>query len=224
MSESGPARPRQRFSGSQDQACRRQSRAFSCPRRLTSPVRQNAAEDAHWRSTTGLPTGKSSVRGLHEVAAPGARGVVCGLLCLAVPAAVGSSRAARVADRHDPRGPRRVIRDVWRQARATELVLGRAIRVGHNAVAMLMRRAGIQGRTRSPKRHGVSGGPTADDLVDRIFVREGPNQLWVTDITEHPTREGKLTPTTQHSYADESIGYLAVPRQILRSAGAYDWN
>ncbi|MDN5548761.1 MAG: IS3 family transposase, partial [Rhodococcus sp. (in: high G+C Gram-positive bacteria)] len=28
--------------------------------------------------------------------------------------------------------------------------------------------------------------------VKREFGREGPNQLWVTDITEHPTREGKI--------------------------------
>jgi hypothetical protein len=32
----------------------------------------------------------------------------------------------------------------------------------------------------------------ATDLVDRRFTREGVDQLWVTDITEHPTREGKL--------------------------------
>jgi hypothetical protein len=38
-----------------------------------------------------------------------------------------------------------------------ELVLGRSIRVGHNAVAMLMRRAGIAGRTGSPKRRGLPG-------------------------------------------------------------------
>jgi putative transposase len=25
-----------------------------------------------------------------------------------------------------------------------------------------------------------------------MFVRERPNQLWVTDITEHPSREGKV--------------------------------
>jgi putative transposase len=30
------------------------------------------------------------------------------------------------------------------------------------------------------------------DLVDRDFARPAPNQLWVTDITEHPTREGKV--------------------------------
>jgi len=73
-----------------------------------------------------------------------------------------------------------------------ELVLGRGIRVGHNAVAMLMHRAGIAGRTGSPKRRGMPGAATAEDLVDRMFRREAPNQLWVTDITEHPTREGKV--------------------------------
>lgn len=25
-----------------------------------------------------------------------------------------------------------------------------------------------------------------------MFVRDRPNQLWVTDITEHPTREGRV--------------------------------
>ena len=72
-----------------------------------------------------------------------------------------------------------------------ELILGRGITVGHNAVAMLMHRADIAGRNGARKR-SVPGAPTADDLVDRIFVRDRPNQLWVTDITEHPTREGKV--------------------------------
>ena len=31
------------------------------------------------------------------------------------------------------------------------------------------------------------------DLVDRRFRRDEPDQLWVTDITEHPTREGKVS-------------------------------
>ncbi len=29
-------------------------------------------------------------------------------------------------------------------------------------------------------------------MVNRDFARSGPDQLWVTDITEHPTREGKV--------------------------------
>jgi transposase InsO family protein len=33
---------------------------------------------------------------------------------------------------------------------------------------------------------------TASDLVERQFRREAPDRLWVTDITEHPTREGKV--------------------------------
>ena len=38
-----------------------------------------------------------------------------------------------------------------------ELVLGRGIRVGHNAVAMLMQRAGIAGRNGARKRRGMPG-------------------------------------------------------------------
>jgi hypothetical protein len=72
-----------------------------------------------------------------------------------------------------------------------ELKLGRGIEVGHNAVSMLMSRAGIAGRNGAPKWRG-SGAPTAEDLVDRQFRRSRPNELWLTDITEHPTREGKV--------------------------------
>ncbi len=37
-----------------------------------------------------------------------------------------------------------------------------------------------------------SGPPVHDDLVRREFTAAEPNQLWLTDITEHPTAEGKL--------------------------------
>lgn len=36
------------------------------------------------------------------------------------------------------------------------------------------------------------GPPVHDDLVQREFTAERPNQLWLTDITEHATAEGKL--------------------------------
>ena len=36
------------------------------------------------------------------------------------------------------------------------------------------------------------GPPVHDDLVLRDFTAERPNELWLTDITEHPTGEGKL--------------------------------
>ena len=38
----------------------------------------------------------------------------------------------------------------------------------------------------------IKGAPSADDLVDRKFARSGLDELWVTDITEHRTREGKV--------------------------------
>ena len=36
------------------------------------------------------------------------------------------------------------------------------------------------------------GTPSHDDLVKRDFTATAPNQLWLSDITEHSTREGKL--------------------------------
>ncbi|OBA50104.1 transposase [Nocardia sp. 852002-20019_SCH5090214] len=73
-----------------------------------------------------------------------------------------------------------------------ELTLGLGISVGHGQIELLMARAGIKGLpgNRRPKpRHQT---PTAGDLVNRSFTRSQPNQLWVTDITEHHTREGKV--------------------------------
>jgi putative transposase len=45
------------------------------------------------------------------------------------------------------------------------------------------------------KKRGLNrkaGPPVHDDLVDRKFTAAGPNLLWLTDITEHRTGEGKL--------------------------------
>jgi transposase InsO family protein len=43
-----------------------------------------------------------------------------------------------------------------------------------------------RGRGRRP------GPPVHDDLVRREFTASGVDELWLTDITEHPTAEGKL--------------------------------
>ena len=105
-----------------------------------------------------------------------------------------SSRAIRHAWLAD------VIRDVHATSRGTygaprvhaELRLGRGIVVGHNLVARIMHHDGLVGlpARKRFRRPGVN--VAAVDLVERDFVREGPDQLWVTDITEHRTREGKL--------------------------------
>ena len=73
-----------------------------------------------------------------------------------------------------------------------ELTMGRGLVVSHGTVKLLMARAGITGVTGAPKWRRARPDLLATDLVDRRFTREGVNQLWVTDITEHPTREGKV--------------------------------
>jgi putative transposase len=55
-----------------------------------------------------------------------------------------------------------------------------------------MRRAGIAGVSGRPRFRLIPNVATASDLVERRFGREDPDRLWVTDITEHPTREGKV--------------------------------
>jgi putative transposase len=73
-----------------------------------------------------------------------------------------------------------------------ELTLGHKILVGKEAVASLMRRAGLQGLSGRPQYRRDPQTATAEDRVQRQFEREARDQLWVTDITEHPTREGKV--------------------------------
>jgi putative transposase len=73
-----------------------------------------------------------------------------------------------------------------------ELRLGREVIVGHRQVANLMRNAGLVGLPLKRRFKRASRAITSADLVERSFDRHEPNQLWVTDITEHRTREGKL--------------------------------
>ena len=56
----------------------------------------------------------------------------------------------------------------------------------------LMHDAGIQGLPGPAKARKNTGVPTSDDLVERRFARSRLNELWVSDITEHPTRQGKV--------------------------------
>jgi transposase InsO family protein len=45
-----------------------------------------------------------------------------------------------------------------------------------------------------PKRGKTSkpGTPAHDDLVRRVFAADSPNRVWLSDLTEHHTAEGKL--------------------------------
>jgi putative transposase len=74
-----------------------------------------------------------------------------------------------------------------------ELRYGRGIHVGKEQVQLLMKRLGIYGlpKRRLPRGARVGKGSSLD-LVRRRFRADGPDRLWMTDITEHPTREGKI--------------------------------
>ena len=95
------------------------------------------------------------------------------------------------------------IREIHRQSRGTygsprvhaELRLGLGIRVGRKRVERLMAAAGIEGVTRRRRRgctrRDLDATPS-DDLVVRQFRPTEPDRLWVADITEHPTDDGKV--------------------------------
>ena len=67
--------------------------------------------------------------------------------------------------------------------------------VGHNRVARLMRENGLVGASRRKgcwtTRRNKDARP-APDLVERKFVADAPNRLWVADITYIPTWAGFL--------------------------------
>jgi transposase InsO family protein len=63
-----------------------------------------------------------------------------------------------------------------------ELVHGQGVTVSRKTVALLMRRAGLAGLPLRRKAKRVPAAVTVTDLVKRDFRRDGPNQLWVTDI------------------------------------------
>ena len=65
--------------------------------------------------------------------------------------------------------------------------------VNKKLIRSIMSERGISGLPRRRRgRPNLMHRATTEDLVNRQFARPGPNQLWMTDITEHPTREGKL--------------------------------
>ena len=61
-----------------------------------------------------------------------------------------------------------------------------------NESPRLMRLGRLEGVFVRRRRRGQPALPVHDDLVRRRFVADGPDRLWLTDITEHPTREGKV--------------------------------
>jgi putative transposase len=73
-----------------------------------------------------------------------------------------------------------------------ELTLGRDLTVARCTVELIMRRLQLAGLPGRPRYRKIPKTPTASDLVNRDFGRTEPNRLWLTDITEHRTFEGKV--------------------------------
>jgi putative transposase len=68
-------------------------------------------------------------------------------------------------------------------------------------------------------KNGKVGSPVHDDLVGRDFTADAPNQLWLSDITEHPTREGKLyLCAIKDMFSNRIVGYCMDSRMKSRLA------
>lgn len=79
-----------------------------------------------------------------------------------------------------------------------------------------MREQGLAGihRRRSRRRGGPKQlHPIFDDLVERNFTPAGPNELWVADITQHPTGEGWLfLSVVLDAYSRKVVGWAMSER------------
>lgn len=64
------------------------------------------------------------------------------------------------------------------------------------------------GKRRGRGKNAKAGPPVHDDLVRQDFTAAGPNRMWLTDITEHATGEGKLYPcAVKDVYSSRIVGY-----------------
>jgi putative transposase len=74
--------------------------------------------------------------------------------------------------------------------------------------------------TKKGRRSGKQPGPAVhDDLVQRNFTASRPNALWLTDITEHPTDEGKLyCCAIKDVFSNRIVGYSVAERMTAQLA------
>lgn len=99
-----------------------------------------------------------------------------------------------------PRWLTELIRQVHSESRGiygaqgihAELALGRGIQVSRQTVGLLMARAQLRGISGRPRYRSAPHLPTARDHFERDVHRDEPNRLWVANITEHQSREGKV--------------------------------
>jgi putative transposase len=80
-----------------------------------------------------------------------------------------------------------------------------------NTVAKLMRQLGVAAKTRRKFRCTTDSNhdqPIAENIVDRQFEPEAPNQVWTADITYIPTRQGWLyLAAVEDLYSRQVVGW-----------------
>ena len=75
------------------------------------------------------------------------------------------------------------------------------------------------GRSSRSGKGGRPGPPAHDDKVKRDFTASAANRLWLTDITEHPTGEGKLyLCAVKDVFSGRIVGYSISDRMKARVA------
>jgi len=72
------------------------------------------------------------------------------------------------------------------------LFYDRGLVVNRKLIRRIMVEQGLYGLPTKKRRRNLAHVATAEDLVNRNFNASAPNSLWLTDITEHKTREGTL--------------------------------
>jgi putative transposase len=81
-------------------------------------------------------------------------------------------------------------------------------------VWLLMNQGGFYGLPGPTKVKRLRGVVTADDLVNREFHRLRPNEVWVTDITQHRTREGWIyCAAVLDAYSRRMVGWSIDTKQ-----------
>jgi len=120
--------------------------------------------------------------------------------------------ALREAHGDDPEFGYRLLADEARQA---------GFPMADRTAWRLCNQSGIMSAiVKTRKRRGKKPGPpVCDDLVRRNFTAEEPNQLWLVDITEHRTREGKIyLCAVKDVFSRRIVGYSIADRMKARLA------
>jgi putative transposase len=97
---------------------------------------------------------------------------------------------------------------------------GKGIVAGENRVARLCSQQQIWSVLAKKRGLGRKAGPPVhDDLVARQFTAAEPDRVWLTDITEHPTAEGKLYLCAfKDVYSNRIVGYSMSSRMTAQLA------